>query len=109
MPKGLQKIDFKGVMNVDVAPEILGEGSYTDASNISFLTNNTESTAAVIPMLGNEFAYDLGSVALQNKTWRVFTPQTAGQTGGLFIFDHNGNLISGMPVTWDRNNTLAAQ
>src|SRR3990167_7247658 len=32
MPKGLQKIDFKGVLNQDVAPEIIKD-DYTDASN----------------------------------------------------------------------------
>lgn len=97
-----------GRLDTDTAPEYVAPGNYTDALNVTHITNNTESTQGIVPYLGNDLAFNLGSVATQNKIYRVYTPQVA-LTGTLTVYDQNGNVITGFPTTWNRNQTLANQ
>lgn len=111
----LQKLSFQKTLDQDTSPENLDPQSYVDARNVQPLTNNTESTTSHIPVLGNTEAFDLGSVVVQNKTWRIHSPQDATDNlGGIFLYDQNGNLfptISGQvqPMEWNRNQTVANQ
>src|SRR3972149_7362030 len=83
--KSQQIIDFSGKLDMDTSPEKMNPANYTNAKNVQFLTNDTESTTSHIPMLGNEAAFDLGSVAIQNKTFRLYIQQEA-------VAPHNGHL-----------------
>lgn len=103
-----QKFVPFGRLDTDTAPEYVAPGNYTDARNITHITNDTESTQGVVPYLGNELAFDPGSVTAQNKIYRLYTPQAAF-TGTLTVYDQNGNIITGFPTTWNRNQTLANQ
>ncbi len=93
-PNNKQKVDFSGKLDLDTDLAKVKQGDYTAGLNAQFLTNDTQSTRSHIPMLGNEEAFNLGSVAVQNKTWRIYTPQDAVSTlGGIFLYDQNGNLF----------------
>lgn len=111
----LQKLGFQKTLNQDVSPENLDSQERTNALNIQDFTNNSESTSSIIPVLGNTKAFDLGSVVVQNKAWRIHSPQDATNTlGGIFLYDQNGNLfptISGQvqPMEWNRNQTVTNQ
>lgn len=115
MARNFQRLNFSKTLNQDVSPENLDSEEYVDALDVQALTNNTESTTSHIPIIGDEYAFDLGSVVVQNKTWRITTPQDAVNiVGGLFLYDQNGNLfptINGQaqPMTWNRNQTVALQ
>ncbi len=114
-PNLKQKVDFSGKLDLDTDLVKVKPNDYVSARNVQFLTNDTQSTRSHIPMLGNELAFNLGSVGTQNKRWRIYTPQDAtSDLGGLFLYDQNGNLfptINGQaqPMEWDRNQTMANQ
>ncbi len=111
-PKLKQVSEFLGTLDQDTSLEKVEPNNYVAAKNVRALTDNTESTMAHIPMLGNEQVFDLGSVIVQNKIWRVFTTNTGvpNDIGGLFVFDQNGNqILAAPPITWDRNQSIALQ
>lgn len=94
MPRNLQIINFEGGLNTDLTPDYI-QKDYTDALDIQALTGNTESTLSTIPKLGNRFTDSLGSVSVQNKTWRLFiSQQTAPHAGYLLFLDANGNYLN---------------
>lgn len=111
----LQKLGYQKTLNQDVSPENLDPNERTDALNIQDFTNSTESTTSIIPVIGNTKAFDIGFTEVQNKKWRILTPQDATNVlGGIFLYDQNGNLfptISGQvqPMEWNRNQSVANQ
>jgi len=120
MARSLQKLDFSGHLDKDTAPEKLDPNNYTDARNVLPLTRNTESTRDHIPMLGNVSAFDLGSVAVQNKTYRLYTEDTSAvlppEPDSTLLFYSNGvqfndpvNGLTPYIVTWSRNQPITAQ
>lgn len=104
MPKDKQLIDFSGILDSDSSPEQVNPANYTDAKNISFLTDNTESTGNHIPMRGNMPVFNIGSVSQQNKVIRLYTRQKSswGSYGYLiYVQSQSGNIIpdnSGNPL-----------
>lgn len=111
----IQKLGFEGHLDKDSDPTKVAPGNYTDALNVQFLTNNTESTKSHIPMKGNIQAFVLGATSVQNKTWRITSPLDAtNDLGGIFLYDQNGNLFptiggQAQPMTWNRNQAIANQ
>ena len=89
-----QLVDFAGKLNMDVSFEKMKPEDYSGGLNVQFLTNNTQSTKSHIPMLGNLPALDLGSVAVQNKTYRVYTSQAGVFSFRINAIDQNGNNFS---------------
>lgn len=105
--KDKQEVDFSGKMMLDIAPEKMGPTDYGDARNIQFLSDNESTTGKHIPMKGSIPAFDLGSVAVQNKTWRLYTKQDAAANGfNLQAIDQNGNVINGGTIASDVYPTL---
>lgn len=111
----IQNLGFEGHWDYDSDPTKVLPGNYTAGHNLQFLTKNTRSTKSHIPMRGNVEAFSLGTTSMQNKTWRITTPQDAtNDNGGIFLYDQNGNLfptISGQaqPMEWNRNQSIANQ
>lgn len=91
----LQRIGFTGKLDKDTAVEFLKEGDYTDALNVRPLTNNTESSKAVVNILGNEYAVSIGTTVPQNKIYSVAINSVATTLNNQLTFkDQNGNTIA---------------
>lgn len=64
-----------GKMDRDSDPRYVGKGDsagdYRDARNVQRVTPEEGDMGSVEPTLGNEFAFDLGSVSQQNKRYRI--------------------------------------
>jgi len=60
-----------GNMDKDSDPRYVRQGNYIDAKNIQKLTEKGGTGGAVIPVKGNEYAFELGSVQVQNKKYRI--------------------------------------
>jgi len=60
-----------GNMDKDSDPRYVRQGNYTDAKNIQKLTEKGGTGGAVIPVKGNQHAFDLGSVTAQSKKYRI--------------------------------------
>ena len=125
MAINLQKISFEGFLDKDTDPAKIRDGNYTNAKNISFLTNGTESSFSVTPQLGNVSAFDIEysptqkSVTTQNKTYRLYTSDkttTPDPFLSTILFFSNG-VQFGTPtsttatyiVNWSRNATISTQ
>ncbi|MBP7189628.1 MAG: hypothetical protein KA998_00060 [Rickettsiaceae bacterium] len=95
MSKLLQKIGFQGVLDKDTSYENRDVENYVDALNVEALTNDTTSTTSHIPVKGNKYAFDIGSVAVQNKKIRIYTFWgNTSLSGTLYIYDQNGGLMN---------------
>jgi len=60
-----------GNMDKDADPRYVRQGNYLDAKNIQKLTEEGGTGGAVIPVKGNQHAFDLGTVTAQNKKYRI--------------------------------------
>lgn len=60
-----------GNMDKDADPRYVRQGNYLDAKNIQKLTEKGGTGGAVIPVKGNEHAFDLGDVVAQSKKYRI--------------------------------------
>ena len=60
-----------GNMDKDSDPRYVRQGNYIDAKNIQKLTEKGGTGGAVIPVKGNELAFDLGCFEPQNKKYRI--------------------------------------
>lgn len=95
MSKLLQKISFQGVLDRDTSYENRDAENFNDALNVESLTNDTTSTTSTIPVKGNKYAFDLGSVAVQNKKIRIYTFWGDNSYNGTFyIYSQNGGLMN---------------
>jgi hypothetical protein len=115
--RGIQKFVPFGGLDLDTDLVYLKDGTYRDAKNCQHLTNSTGSTQAIIPMKGNTEAFDIGSIAAQNKTYRIYSTVTAAASNATLVFYQNGNQF-GYPsafwqtfftVNFDQQFSLAVQ
>ena len=65
------KFNPVGNMDKDADPRYVRQGNYLDAKNIQKLTEKGGTGGAVIPVKGNQHAFDLGTVTAQNKKYRI--------------------------------------
>jgi hypothetical protein len=73
------KFNPVGNMDKDADPRYVRQGNYLDAKNIQKLTEEGGTGGAVIPVKGNQHAFDLGNVTAQNKKYRIQVGQASGQ------------------------------
>lgn len=72
MPQYKDKLNSDGGLNLDAAVENLKAGDYPDALDVSFLSDFTGGSNNITPKLGNEYAFDIGSVSAQNKKYGLY-------------------------------------
>jgi len=73
------KFNPVGNMDKDADPRYVRQGNYLDAKNIQKLTEEGGTGGAVIPVKGNQHAFDLGTVTAQNKKYRIQVGQASSQ------------------------------
>lgn len=78
-----------GVMDYDQQQETIRDGNYPSALDIEHETNDTRSTQGTIPKIGNTLAYQIGSVSVQNKTYRIYV-QAGATVRTLQFYNANG-------------------
>ena len=85
-----------GNMDKDSDPRYVRQGNYIDAKNIQKLTEKGGTGGAVIPVKGNEYAFELGSVQAQNKKYRIKEGETESYNilGGKVNNDASGTTSS---------------
>ncbi len=106
--KNLQKFVPIGGLDTDTDPVYIKQGWYRSALNIQHLTDSTGSTQAIIPMKGSTEAFSLGSVSVQNKTYRIYTEQVATAQVGSVVFT-SANGINFYTAGFSRNIIVTAQ
>ncbi len=100
-----------GNMDKDADPRYVRQGNYLDAKNIQKLTEKGGTGGAVIPVKGNEHAFDLGSVTAQNKKYRIHKGKSLAVDVGDKIFDFDrfckAGFIIGFSITTDQPHNFS--
>jgi hypothetical protein len=88
-----------GNMDKDSDPRYVRQGNYIDAKNIQKLTEKGGTGGAVIPVKGNEYAFELGSVQAQNKKYRIKEGETESYDIGEVSFSNKGGFVTVLVIT----------
>jgi len=70
-----------GGLNTDTHVQDLRNGDYPDAKNIDHISAATGESVAVTPRMGNEYAFDLGEVFAQDKSYVITFPEVESVEG----------------------------
>lgn len=73
----------QGKLNKDLEPAYVTQGDYLDAQNVRYFTRDGQTEGSHENIIGNEFAFDLGSAAAANKKYKVcgLGPATGSSSG----------------------------